>query len=231
MKKPPHLIEPAAVHTAILSGYHTLIAGKTGSGKSVVIDGLICTILSEFTPREVIMLIGDPKRVDFHKYRKAGHVKIYADTVPDIEKMLDTAIELMNTRYKIMKVKKINKWDGRRVVIIIDEIADLMLSDRKKAITQKLVKLLQLARAAKITVIMATQVIRSYILTAPIVANMQPLGLQTRNALESRMIIQESGCENLPKYGECLYATVDGLEKFKVPLIPDTTINELIKYW
>ena len=138
---------------------HLLVAGATGSGKSVVINALMYTAL--YSPcgagegaKEFILI--DPKRVELIDYKHLPHTIAYASEPDQMRKALDHALQITETRYKAMQKAHSKKYTGSDLYIIIDEFADLMTTD-KRYIMPKVQRLAQIGRAAKVHIILATQ--------------------------------------------------------------------------
>ena len=145
---------------------HLLVSGTTGSGKSVMLRGMISEALRD--PRAELVLI-DPKRVDLRRWKRAA--VIYADTVPDTLRALDAVAYLMERRYKALARQNAVKVKNAPVYVFIDELADIMLSDLSKRFRAKLQHVLQLGRAADIHVISATQAPSRKVIPAEVVLN------------------------------------------------------------
>ena len=214
----------------MLAQPHLLVAGATGSGKSVVINGIIHTALLESPAKYQIILI-DPKRVELAEYRKLPHVIRYASEPVEMVQALNYAIEITENRYKEMQHKHLRKYEGPAVYVIIDELADLMTTNRKQV--QPLIqRLAQIGRAASVHIIAATQCPLSAVIPTPIKVNFDArVALRTRSAQDSRNILGIKGCELLPRYGEGYYMTPDGLTKYIIPMYPDAERQRIIKYW
>lgn len=214
----------------MLSQPHLLVAGATGSGKSVVINGIIHTALLESPAKYQFVLI-DPKRVELSEYRKLPHVIRYASEPVEMIQALDYAMTITETRYKEMQRKQVRKYEGPAVYVIIDELADLMTTNRKQV--QPLIqRLAQIGRAASVHIIAATQCPLSAVIPTPIKVNFDArVALRTRSAQDSRNILGLKGCELLPRYGEGYYMTPDGLTRYYIPMYPDAERQRIIKYW
>lgn len=183
----------------MLNGGHLLIAGATGSGKSVVIEGLIHTALYK-SPADVQFIIIDPKRVDMVEYKDLPHVVMYATETRQIEQALRAAIAIMEDRYKAMQRRRLKDFDGPRLFVVIDEVADLLTDPTNKRTFIPLIqRLAQLGRAAHVTVIMASQICLASVISTPIKANFASrLALRTATRQDSRNILDMTGAETLP---------------------------------
>ena len=217
------------LYADMLNQHHTLIAGETGSGKSVLINGLIATSLYK-APTEVQFILIDPKRVALKKFATLPHVIKYANDTDMIE-ALQYAVNLMMVRYEAMERAGLEDYTGSKVYVIIDELADLMTT-AAKAVTPLIQRLCQLGRAAGISVIAATQCPLSSIIPTPIKVNFTAkVGLHVAAAQHSRNIIGKVGCEALPQHGKCYYVAPgrDGIQN--VPMIDREEITRLITHW
>ena len=214
----------------MLTQPHLLVAGATGSGKSVVINGIIHTALLE-SPAKYQFILIDPKRVELNEYRKLPHVIRYASEPAEMVQALIYAMEITENRYKEMQRKHLRKYEGPAVYVIIDELADLMTTNRKQV--QPLIqRLAQIGRAANVHIIAATQCPLSAVIPTPIKVNFDArVALRTRSAQDSRNILGVKCCELLPRYGEGYYMTPDGLTRYYIPMYPDAERQRIIKYW
>lgn len=214
----------------IIKAPHTLIAGTTGSGKSNVLNGIIRQIMTMHTPYTAEMYLIDPKRVELSVYRNTAFVSEYTSDSGEAIRILDKAIAEIERRYKVMEMQGQRDFVGRHLYIIIDELADLMISPENKKIRLKLQKIEQIGRAAAVHVIAATQAPNRQIIPANIVLNFtNRLALRCLSSIESRQIINMAGAEELPKYGAGLYLSPDGVKRVEIPLTEDNT--DLITEW
>jgi S-DNA-T family DNA segregation ATPase FtsK/SpoIIIE len=189
-----------ALFDRMLKQPHLLIAGATGSGKSVVINGLIYNMLFDGSNKYRFILI-DPKRVELVKYKALPHTIKYASEPADMHNALQLAMDITENRYRTMQKAGTVKYTGSNVYIIIDEFADLMLLGGKR-IENKIIRIAQIGRAARYHLILATQTVYHTVITNPIKCNLTSvLALSTENKLQSRLIMDKPGCEQLPKYG------------------------------
>lgn len=209
---------------------HLLVAGATGSGKSVIINGIIYTALLD-TPDKKRFILVDPKRVDLVKYKRVPHVIQYASEPDEIEQALKLATNLMDLRYSDMQKRGIEMYDGGDVYVIIDELADLMLTN-KRVYSPLIQRLTQLGRAARVHCIIATQCPLREIISTPIKCNVDSrIGLRTRSAQDSRNILGMTGCEKLPRFGQGYYMTPDGMKLYNIPMYEPEKIANIVSYW
>ena len=193
--------EYSRLYSNMLNAGHTLIAGATGSGKSTVLTGLIHTALYD-SPAKARFVIIDPKRVDLIEYADLPHVERYATSVIQIQEALCYACVVMEARYKYMAQKRLKLYDGSTLFVVIDELADLMtFTDPfyRKDFVYRIQHLAQLGRAAKITLLCATQCCLSTVISSAIKCNFASrLALRTATAQDSRNILDVKGAETLP---------------------------------
>lgn len=209
---------------------HLLIAGATGSGKSVLVNGIIYTALFR-SPASVQFILIDPKRVELVQYRPCPHVLQYASEPDTMPAALRDALALTETRFQAMQSRGLRKFEGPDVYVIIDELADLMTTARKQ-VEPVIQRLCQLGRAARVHVIACTQCPISAVIPTPIKVNFDSrFGLRTRSAQDSRNILGCTGCELLPRYGQAYYLTPEGLTLYTVPMIYDSQIIARVSHW
>lgn len=209
---------------------HLLIAGATGSGKSVVINGIIYTALYS-TPDEMQFILIDPKRVELVDYKELPHTLQYASEPGEMIHSLQYAMEVTETRYKAMQRQHVKSYSGGAVYVIIDELADLMTTCRKQ-IQPLIQRLCQIGRAANVHVIAATQCPLSTVIPTPIKVNFDSrVALRTRSSQDSRNILGVKGCELLPRFGQGYYMTPEGLNLYNIPFTPAQEIQTIIQHW
>lgn len=215
---------------------HVLIAGATGSGKSVTINGIITTLLIKESPNNCQFVLIDPKRVELVQYIDLPHTIGYASENADIVRLLQWAVKETERRFSVMQKQKVKEYTGGHLYIIVDELADLMLTN-KKACQPLLQRLLQLGRAAKIHCILASQCILCEVIPTVLKCNLPVIvGLRTANKAQSRYLVQCEGCESLPDpktTGEGYSLIRDGADLYKVKIYKyqDSVVNGVIKYW
>lgn len=236
-KKPPKIWNtPSGSYpllcSDILKQPHTLIAGATGSGKSVLINSIIYTALYSAPCQKSFILI-DPKRVELWQYKQLPHTLRYASEPSEIAAALAWSVEEMERRFAEMRRKGQKQSDRPHIYIIVDEFADLMTT-QKKQVLPLLCRIAQLGRAANIHLILATQRPTSDIINGQIKVNIDSrLALRCPTAQDSRNIIHYAGAENLPRFGYGYYLTPETMrpELWKIPFTPDAEINRLVNWW
>lgn len=209
---------------------HLLIAGATGSGKSVVVNGIMVTALYH-SPAAVQFILIDPKRVELVDYKPLPHTLQYASEPGNMVEALNQAMTITEKRYKAMQRAREKKYSGGAVYVVIDELADLMTTNRRQ-VQPLLQRLCQIGRAANVHVIAATQCPLSAVIPTPIKVNFDSrVGLRTRSRQDSRNILGVPGCEVLPRYGQGYYMTPQGLTLYNIPMTPQEEITRLVEYW
>ena len=202
----------------IIKQPHLLIAGATGSGKSVLINDIVRTIIRTRSPERAKLVLVDPKQVELWEYHRAPHTLAYADSTPGIIALLKRCITIMERRYFVMKQIGAKIAPFSDIYVVIDEYADLMIT-AKKEVQPLIIRLSQLGRAARIHLIMATQRPTRDIITGAIKVNMDSrIALRCPTAQDSRNIINMSGAENLPRFGKGYYLTPETMHPVKVDI-------------
>ena len=216
----------------IMETEHTLIAGTTGCGKSVLISEIVTDILKTYAPSEARLLLIDPKKTELERWRELPHVRGYADEPVGAVNVLQKAVEIMDARYDILKHSGELKWRSGRVYIIIDELLPLMISPQVKEIKRLMTLLLTQGRAAGIVIIAATQAPNRKIIPAELVCCFTTrIGMKCVFPIESRQIIGDKGCELLPKHGLVYIVSGCDLMRAKVELPGAGEIDGVIKHW
>lgn len=217
------------IYANMLEQPHLLIAGTTGSGKSVLINGLMVEAL-EHSPNEVRFILIDPKRVELIDYAELPHTMRYSDEPEDALADLKYALDICETRFRIMQEQHLKKSRAADLYVVIDELADLVFADKK--VLPVLTRIAQIGRAARVHVIASTQCPLASILTTPLKACMDArVGLRTRSSQDSRNILEHTGCEELPRYGKAYYRTPERERKISVPNVTQKTIDEVCMKW
>lgn len=209
---------------------HLLVAGATGSGKSVVLNGIIYTLLHD-SPARVQFIFIDPKRVELVQYKALPHCIQYATEPADMVQALQHAIQITDARYQVMARQGLRKYTGAALYVVIDELADLMTTN-KRHVQPLLQRLCQIGRAANVHVLAATQCPLAAVIPTPIKVNFDSrVALRTRSAQDSRNILGVTGCEVLPRYGQGYYMTPEGTAKWKIPFTSDSDIDRICQWW
>lgn len=209
---------------------HLLIAGATGSGKSVVINALLYTALYN-SPAQMQLILIDPKRVELVDYARLPHTLRYASEPGDMIAALQEAMDITERRYKEMQKNHEKKYTGAALYVVIDELADLMTT-AKKQVQPLLQRLAQVGRAANVHIIAATQCPLATVIPTAIKVNFDArVALRTRSAQDSRNILGVTGCECLPRYGQGYYMRPEGTQLYSIPMYSDDDIRERVNYW
>lgn len=194
---------------------HLLIAGATGAGKSVGINTIIASILYNATPDEVRFLMVDPKRIELSGYEGIPHLLHPVVVDPKLaSRALNWAVREMERRYRLLEEAKVKSFDTYNqsstdklpyIVVIVDELADLMMV-ASKDVEASIARLAQMARAAGIHLILATQRPSVDVLTGLIKANFPTrISFKVSSKIDSRTILDSSGAEHLLGSGDMLY--------------------------
>ena len=215
---------------------HLLIAGATGSGKSVALNGIIHSLLMTQSPFNCRFVLIDPKKVELMQYESLPHTARYASEHPDIVRSLQWAVDETDRRFGIMQRQGIKEYEGAHLYVVIDELADLMVSIKKETLPL-LQRLAQVGRAARVHVIACTQNVLAVTIPTVLKCNFSTiLGLRTCNKQQSRFLIAEGGCEMLPdpKLNGKGYGFVrDGadLQKLLIYKYPEEETDYAINWW
>lgn len=222
---------------------HTLIAGSTGSGKSVAINAFLCTILFRASPEEVKLLLVDPKRVELTGFNGIPHLLTPVIVDPaQVVSALRWALKEMERRYKLFaevgvrNIQAYNELSGFQalpyLLIVIDELADIMLfapNDVEDAIT----RLAQMARATGIHLIISTQRPSTDVITGLIKANIPcRIAFNVASMVDSRVILDTPGAEKLLGKGDMLYIPPEQAKPTRIQgtYVSDKEIETLITY-
>lgn len=209
---------------------HLLVAGATGSGKSVVVNGIIYNLVHN-GPNESQLILIDPKRVELVQYKNFPHCIRYASEPDTMIQALQYAMMITENRYQEMQRKHVKKYTGGNIYVIIDELADLMTT-QKKQVQPLLQRLCQVGRAANIHVIACTQCPLASVIPTAISVNFDSrVGLRTRNAQDSRNILGKTGCELLPRYGQGFFLKPEGSQLWNIPVYSDDQYTNIINWW
>lgn len=215
---------------------HLLIAGATGSGKSVALNGIIYAILATRSPFNAQFVMIDPKKVELVQYASLPHTARYASEPSDMIDALTWTLQETDRRFSVMQRDRIREYNGPDLYVIIDELADLMTTQKKEAMPL-LQRLAQIGRAAHVHLLCCTQTVLAAVIPTVFRCNIPAiLGLRTGTAAQSRLLISVPGCETLPdpkRAGRGFGFLRDGadLARCELYMYPDSELQTLIDYW
>ena len=222
---------------------HTLIAGSTGSGKSVCMNAIITGLMLTLNPTQVRMIMLDPKRVELTPYDNIPH--LYSPVVVETERaiiILKSLVTEMMERFKLLEeagVKNITAYNIKTnqrmpyLVVLVDELADLMLTAAGE-IERLLVRLAQLGRATGVHLVVATQRPSVDVVTGLIKANFPSrISFSVMSQIDSRTILDSPGAEKLLGKGDMLYLPVDRAKPLRIQglFLSDKEISDIVSHW
>ena len=234
---------------------HVLIAGSTGSGKSVAINAMIMSVLFKSTPEQVRMILVDPKRVELGMYEGIPHLftpiiteaKLAANALRNAVREMERRLKLLAANH-VRNIDQFNKLfdNGSEylfedvnqeplpyIIIIIDELADLMMLDRSN-VEESITRLAQMARAVGIHLILATQRPSVDVITGLIKANVPTrMSFRLATKVDSRTIIDSNGAESLLGRGDMLYLPpgTSRLQRVHAPFVTEKEISAVTEFW
>ena len=246
-----------AVIANLAKAPHLLIAGSTGSGKSVCMNTLIMSLLSKFLPYDLRLILVDPKFVELAMYRPIPHlITPVVNNAKQVPLALRWGVNEMERRYQILasvKAKNLEAFNNRPrkpepdldehgnlipdklplLVIIIDELADIMMSEAKSEVETSICRIAQKGRAAGIHLIIATQTPRKDIITGVIKANLPTkIAFRVTSGIDSRVILDTVGAERLLGNGDMLFLAPggEGMERVQGTLVSDPEIQRVVDF-
>ncbi len=238
---------------------HMLIAGSTGSGKSVAINAMIMSILYKATPDQVRLILVDPKRLELGVYEGVPHLYVPIITEPKLAaNALRNAVREMERRLKVLAEKGVRNIDQYNklfdengtpslfesesahehkplpfIVIIIDELADLMMLDQSN-VEESITRLAQMARAVGIHLILATQRPSVDVITGLIKANFPSrISFRVATKIDSRTILDANGAESLLGKGDMLYLPSGSarVQRVHAPFVTEKETHAVVEFW
>jgi len=236
---------------------HLLIAGSTGTGKSVAINAMIMSILYKSTPDEVRLVLVDPKRLELGNYEGVPHLYTPIITEPKLAaNALRNAVREMERRLKLLAAKGVRNIDSYnrlfddtpslfgeqatndegpipKIVIIIDELADLMMLDGNN-VEESITRLAQMARAVGIHLVLATQRPSVDVITGLIKANFPArVSFRVATKVDSRTILDANGAESLLGRGDMLYLPSGSarVHRLHAPYVTEKEIEAVVEFW
>ena len=234
---------------------HVLIAGSTGSGKSVAINAMIMSVLYKSTPEQVRMILVDPKRVELGMYEGIPHLftpiiteaKLAANALRNAVREMERRLKLLAANH-VRNIDQFNKLfdNGSEylfddadqeplpyIIIIIDELADLMMLDRAN-VEESITRLAQMARAVGIHLVLATQRPSVDVITGLIKANIPTrISFRLATKVDSRTIIDSNGAESLLGKGDMLYLPpgTSRVQRVHAPFVTEKEISAVTEFW
>ena len=234
---------------------HVLIAGSTGSGKSVAINAMIMSVLFKSTPEQVRMILVDPKRVELGMYEGIPHLftpiiteaKLAANALRNAVREMERRLKLLAANH-VRNIDQFNKLFDHGseylfedvnqeplpyIIIIIDELADLMMLDRSN-VEESITRLAQMARAVGIHLVLATQRPSVDVITGLIKANVPTrMSFRLATKVDSRTIIDSNGAESLLGRGDMLYLPpgTSRVQRVHAPFVTETEISGVVAFW
>ena len=234
-------ISGKAIISDLTSMPHLLIAGTTGSGKSVCINTIILSLLFRHSPEKCKFILIDPKMLELSTYEGVPH--LLCPVITEAKKaasVLGWVVKEMESRYRLMTKEGVKNIDGYNlkhtlpmpyIVVVVDEMSDLMLVAGKE-IENYIQKLSQMARAAGIHIIMATQRPSVDVITGTIKANFPTrISFQVTSKIDSRTILGEQGAEQLLGKGDMLYmSSANKILRIHAPFVSENEIEKINNY-
>ncbi len=244
------------VHADLTTMPHILIAGSTGSGKSVAINAMIMSVLFKATPEQVRLILVDPKRVELGMYEGVPHLFTPIITEPKLAaNALRNAVREMERRLKLLASRSVRNLEQYNklfestpslfeddnpdekplplIVIIIDELADLMMLDRAN-VEESITRLAQMARAVGIHLVLATQRPSVDVITGLIKANVPTrISFRLATKVDSRTILDSNGAESLLGRGDMLFLApgTARLQRLHAPFVTEKEITAVVDFW
>jgi S-DNA-T family DNA segregation ATPase FtsK/SpoIIIE len=222
---------------------HLLVAGATGSGKSVFLHSIIFSLLFRCSPQECQFIFVDPKRVELVHYAGIPHLKspVITDTAKS-PAMFRWLVSEMERRYKLFEQAKVRNIEGYNektgfqvmpyIVVIVDELAEIMIAD-PQAVEKSIVRLAQLARAVGIHLVLTVQRPSTDVITGLIKANIPcRVAFNVTSQVDSRVIIDQPGADKLLGKGDMLFVPPDASKPIRIQgsFISDKEISNVVNY-
>ncbi len=227
---------------------HLLVAGTTGSGKSIFLKALILTFVMNLSPRDLRLILIDPKRVELSRFQGLPHLLGQVEVEPKrVQGVLQWVVAEMQRRYRLFekaRVRDIAAYRARQerrgetdllpyLVVVIDELADLMTQSPEQT-EFALVRLAQLARATGIHLVVSTQRPSVEVITGLIKANFPArIAFQVASSVDSRVVLDQPGAETLLGRGDMLFLPPDAPAPLRVqgPFVSEKEIQRVVDYW
>ena len=213
---------------------HALIAGATGSGKSVGINTLLASLLVKNTPASLKLYIIDPKMVDYIRFRGLPHVAGYASGIRDAAAILNVVQAEMMLRYSDMQRRRISQTaSAQHILVVFDEFASLMSKEGKKILLPMLQEIARLGRAAGVHLLLATQRPTRDVIDGQLKANCPArISYRVGSVTDSRVILDAKGAETLAGKGDGIYLSSSGETiRFQGHMTSEQQLNQILDYW
>ena len=240
-------VSGAPVYTDIADGPHVLVAGATGTGKTIFLNSLILSLLYKYTPDQMRMIMVDPKRVEFQNYNEIPHLlcPVIYDATKTIN-ALQWLVREMERRFEIfssVSSRNIGSYNANKTVVangaqlpyivfVVDELADLMAA-KGKELEAGIVRLAQMARATGIHLVLATQRPSVEVITGLIKANVPTrITFQVSSQIDSRTVIDTSGAEKLLGAGDMLFLSAKSskLGRIQGPYVSEKEVKKVADF-
>ena len=226
---------------------HLLIAGSTGTGKSVCLNSLLASILLRVTPNELRMILIDPKKVELNHYESIPHLLTPVVTnMKDAAAVLSNIVREMESRYELMgmaRARNLRDWNEARaaagepamptILVVIDELADLMMVSPAE-VEDAIIRLAQKSRAVGIHLVLATQRPSADVITGMIKANVPSrIAFAVSSQVDSRVVLDAGGAETLLGHGDMLFRPVGSsrLQRLQGAYVSEEEIREITDHW
>jgi S-DNA-T family DNA segregation ATPase FtsK/SpoIIIE len=237
----------APVYTDIADGPHVLVAGATGTGKTIFLNSLVLSLLYKYTPEQLRMIMVDPKRVEFQNYNDIPHLlcPVIFDAAKTIN-ALQWLVREMERRFEVfseVSSRNIGSYNANKTVVannaqmpyivfVVDELADLMAA-KGKELEAGIVRLAQMARATGIHLVLATQRPSVEVITGLIKANVPTrITFQVSSQIDSRTVIDTSGAEKLLGMGDMLFLSSKSskLSRVQGPYVSEKEVKKVADF-
>jgi S-DNA-T family DNA segregation ATPase FtsK/SpoIIIE len=226
---------------------HLLIAGSTGTGKSVCLNSILASILLRSTPANLRMILIDPKKVELNHYESIPHLLTPVVTnMKDASAVLGNVVREMESRYELMgmaRARNLRDWNEVReaqgetpiptILVVIDELADLMMVSPAE-VEDSIIRLAQKSRAVGIHLVLATQRPSADVITGMIKANVPSrIAFAVSSQVDSRVILDSGGAESLLGHGDMLFRPVgtSRLQRLQGAYVSEEEIKEITDHW
>lgn len=226
---------------------HLLIAGSTGTGKSVCLNSILASILLRSTPEQLRMILIDPKKVELNHYESIPHLLTPVVTnMKDASAVLSNVVREMENRYELMglaRARNLRDWNEVReaegqkpmatILVVIDELADLMMVSPAE-VEDSIIRLAQKSRAVGIHLVLATQRPSADVITGMIKANVPSrIAFAVSSQVDSRVVLDSGGAETLLGHGDMLFRPVgtSRLQRLQGAYVSEEEIKEITDFW